>query len=51
MFTSIELSGLYRRAGRTADSQREMDTFRHYQEVKDKLGKTFKELAGPGHPK
>jgi len=45
------LSGLYRRAGRTADSQREMDTFRHYQEVKDKLGKTFKELAGPGHPK
>ena len=45
------LSGLYRRAGRTADSQHEMDTFRHYQEVKDKLGKTFKELAAPGSPK
>ena len=40
------LSGLYRRAGRTADAQRETDTFHHYQEVKDKLGKVFKQLAG-----
>jgi len=41
------LSGLYRRAGRTADAQRETDTFHHYQEVKDKLGKIFKQLGGP----
>jgi tetratricopeptide (TPR) repeat protein len=41
------LSMLYRRAGRTADSQREMDKFHHYQDVKDKLGKVFKSLAGP----
>ncbi len=41
------LSGLYRRAGRTADAQRETETFHHYQDVKDKLGKVFKQLAGP----
>jgi tetratricopeptide (TPR) repeat protein len=40
------LSGLYRRAGRTADAQRETDTFHHYQDVKDKLGKIFKQLGG-----
>jgi tetratricopeptide (TPR) repeat protein len=45
------LSGLYRRAGRTVDAQREMDTFRHYQDVKDQLGKVFKGLAGAGSPK
>jgi tetratricopeptide (TPR) repeat protein len=45
------LSGLYRRAGRTADAQREMDTFRHYQDVKDKLGTVFKQLSAPGNPK
>lgn len=45
------LSGLYRRAGRTTDAQREMDTFRHYQDVKDKLGKVFKGLAGSSSPK
>jgi len=44
------LSTLYRRAGRTADSQREMDTFHHYQDVKDKLGKVFKGLSGPASP-
>jgi tetratricopeptide (TPR) repeat protein len=44
------LSTLYRRAGRTADAQHELDTFHHYQEVKDKLGKIFKELSGPGAP-
>jgi tetratricopeptide (TPR) repeat protein len=38
------LSMLYRRAGRAADAQREMDTFHHYTDVKDKLGKVFKEL-------
>jgi tetratricopeptide (TPR) repeat protein len=40
------LSVLYRRIGRTADAQRETDTFHHYQEVKDRLGKVFKQLAG-----
>jgi len=40
------LSGLYRRAGRTADAQNEMDSFHHYQDLKDKLGKVFKKLAG-----
>jgi tetratricopeptide (TPR) repeat protein len=40
------LSGLYRRAGRTADAQREMDSFHHYQDVRDKLGKIFKQLGG-----
>lgn len=44
------LSTLYRRAGRTADAQHELDTFHHYQDVKDKLGKIFKELSGPGAP-
>jgi len=34
----FRLSGLYRRAGRTADAQRELDTFNHYKDVKDKLG-------------
>jgi Tfp pilus assembly protein PilF len=45
------LSMLYRKAGRTADAQREMDAFHHYQSVKEKLGKTFKQLAGPPNPK
>ena len=44
------LSLLYRRAGRAADAQRELDTFNHYKEVKDKLGKVFKQLAGPINP-
>jgi Flp pilus assembly protein TadD len=44
------LSGLYRRAGRTADSQREMEAFHHYQDLKDKLGKVFKQLSGPTKP-
>lgn len=39
-------SMLYRRMGRTADAQRETDTFQHYKEVKDRLGKVFKQLAG-----
>jgi tetratricopeptide (TPR) repeat protein len=44
------LSMLYRRAGRTAESQRETDAFHHYQELKDKLGKTFKQFAGQANP-
>lgn len=40
------LSRLYRRAGRTADAAREMEAFRHYQKVKEKLSKVLKRLAG-----
>jgi tetratricopeptide (TPR) repeat protein len=46
----FRLSGLYRRVGRTADSQREMEAFHHYQDVKDKLGKVFKGMAGQAGP-
>jgi hypothetical protein len=46
MVAHYRLSGLYRRAGRAADAQREMDAFHHYQDVKDKLGKIFKQLGG-----
>jgi Flp pilus assembly protein TadD len=35
------LSVLYRRAGRTADAQREMNAFNHYKELKTKLGQAF----------
>ena len=42
----FRLSGLYRRAGRAADAQRELDAFNHYQDLKSKLGKVFKQLAG-----
>jgi len=44
------LSQLYRRVGRTADAERETEAFNHYKEVKDKLGKVFKQLAGPAGP-
>ena len=44
------LSGLYRRQARTADSEREMKAFQHYQDLKDKLGKVFKQLSGPAKP-
>jgi tetratricopeptide (TPR) repeat protein len=48
--TNIEahyrLSAQYRRAGRTADSQREMEAFQHYKEVRDKLDRIYKQLAG-----
>jgi tetratricopeptide (TPR) repeat protein len=45
------LSVLYRQAGRTSDAEREMDEFRHYQDVKDRLGKLYKQLAGSCDPK
>jgi tetratricopeptide (TPR) repeat protein len=44
------LSGLYRRAGRAEDANREMDAFQHYNDVKDKLGKVFKQLSGRNSP-
>jgi tetratricopeptide (TPR) repeat protein len=47
MVAHFRLSGLYRRAGRTADAEHEMDAFRHYQDLKDKLGKVYQQLALP----
>jgi len=47
MAAHYRLSILYRRAGRTAEAQRELEAFQHYREVKDKLGRVFKQLAGP----
>jgi cytochrome c-type biogenesis protein CcmH/NrfG len=46
----FRLSNLYRRAGRTADAQRELDAFNHYQDVKNKIGNVFKQLAAPSVP-
>jgi tetratricopeptide (TPR) repeat protein len=51
MTAHYRLSGLYRRGGRTADAEREMAAFRHYQEVKDKLGVVLKQLAVPAGAK
>ena len=42
----FRLSGLYRRAGRTADAKREMDAYQQYKDLKDKLDRTYKQLAG-----
>ena len=44
------LSALYRRAGRPTEAEREMDSFRRYQTLKDKLGRTFRQLAAPAGP-
>lgn len=38
----FRLSGLYRRAGRSAEAARELEAFRRYQELKDKLGNVLK---------
>lgn len=46
----FRLSTLYRRAGRPAEAQHELDQFQHYKDLKDKLGKIFKQLAGPNSP-
>lgn len=50
MAAHYRLSILYRRAGRAADAQRELETFQHYKEVQDRLGKVFKQLARPSGP-
>jgi cytochrome c-type biogenesis protein CcmH/NrfG len=42
----FRLSGLYRRAGRSADAARELEAFRRYQELKDKLGNALKSRRG-----
>lgn len=41
-----QLSGLYRRAGRTADAEREMAAFNRYKEFGEKLDKTYRQLRG-----
>jgi tetratricopeptide (TPR) repeat protein len=43
----FRLSSLYRNAGREADADREMASFRHYQEIRDKLGATFRQTGNP----
>ncbi|MES1258358.1 MAG: tetratricopeptide repeat protein [Acidobacteriota bacterium] len=45
----FRLSSFYRMAGREADADREMASFRHYQEIRNKLGKTFRQ-TGPAPP-
>ncbi len=50
MTAHYRLSILYRRAGRTADAQHELDQFQHYKDLRDKLGKIFKNLAAPNSP-
>lgn len=46
MVAHYRLSILYRRTGRAADAQRELDAFHHYQEMKDNLGKVYKQFGG-----
>ncbi len=40
------LSSLYRRPGRVADAERELEAFKHYKALKDNLGAVFKQLSG-----
>lgn len=47
----FRLSSLYRRAGRTAEADKEMEAFRHYQELKDKLEAIYKQFGGQNNPK
>jgi tetratricopeptide (TPR) repeat protein len=44
------LSVLYRRAGRTADAQHEMNEYTHYKGLKDKMGQVFQQLRAPASP-
>ena len=44
------LSVEYRRAGRAADAQREMDEFTHYKGLKDKLGELFQQMRARTTP-
>jgi len=50
MAAHYRLSLLYRRAGRTKDSEREMELFNHYKDLKDKLGNIFKQMATQKSP-
>lgn len=40
----FRLSTLYRQLGRRADADHEMEVFRHYKAMKDKLGTTFQQM-------
>ncbi len=40
------LSSLYRRPGRVADAERELEAFKRYKALKDNLGAVFKQLSG-----
>jgi len=44
------LSVQYRRAGRTADAQHEMDEYTHYKDLKDKLNQIFQQVRAPASP-
>jgi tetratricopeptide (TPR) repeat protein len=44
------LSVQYRRAGRTADAQHEMDEYNHYKGLKDKLGQVFQQVHAQDSP-
>lgn len=46
----FRLSGLYRRAGRSADAARELEAFRRYQELRDKLGNVLKSRRSANQP-
>lgn len=50
MAAHYRLSLLYRRARRTKDSEREMELFTHYRDVKNKLGNIFKQMATQKSP-
>lgn len=44
------LSVQYRRAGRNADAQHEMDEYTHYKGLKDKLGQVFQQVRTQSSP-
>ena len=44
------LSVQYRKAGRAADAQHEMDEYTHYKALKDKLGQVFQQIRTPASP-
>lgn len=45
-----QLSSLYRQAGRTTESQQEMDQFTHYKALKDELGTVFRQFRQQDDP-
>jgi tetratricopeptide (TPR) repeat protein len=44
------LSVQYRRAGRTADAQHQMDEYNHYKGLKDKLGQVYQQVHAQNTP-
>jgi tetratricopeptide (TPR) repeat protein len=47
MTAHFRLGGLYRRAGRVGEADRETQAFRHYQDLKDKLARMHGQLSAP----